>query len=89
MAQNKQQERINKWITTLETKAQLLLDCEIDEMTSAERMSAGARIISLIQRFIALEQQIEASTPEGAANIMTAALLRKLRGEDDGEEEDG
>jgi phosphoglycerate-specific signal transduction histidine kinase len=86
MAENKQQERITKWITALETKAEALLDCEIEEMTSAERMSAGARIISLIQRFIALEQQMEASTPDGAANIMTAALLRKLRGEDDGED---
>jgi hypothetical protein len=84
MSKQSNNERIEKWIETIEQKANLLISgADLEDLSSKERIELGLRCINTMQRFIVLSQQIEAETPTGSTSIMLAAIMRQMRGEID------
>jgi hypothetical protein len=74
--------RINKQIESVERLiADLLVGVNMDELTSAERLSFAARFMMQHARALALRQTVEMDAPESREHILIAALMRQMRGE--------
>jgi hypothetical protein len=74
--------RIDAWITKLEEKASELLEgADLDELSSKERIDLAMKCLGHIQRFVMVNQQLEAETHDGSTTVMLAAMMRQMRGE--------
>jgi hypothetical protein len=84
MDEHPQLKRIDSWIATLEQKARVLLDgLEIDaeEMKPKERVDSAVKLVTLMQRYMALRQHSEEDESPKGSHAALAALMRQMRGE--------
>ncbi|GCF11213.1 hypothetical protein [Dictyobacter arantiisoli] len=79
------EQRIEHWITQLEAQAQLLLsDIDVEEINQKERLALALKIVNQIQRFLTIQQKLEAPAPtSNTVNILLQNLMRRMRGEDE------
>jgi hypothetical protein len=77
------QERVTHWIQQLEAQAMALFaDVQIEDLSTKERIDLGLKVMTQLQRFVSLGQQLEVGTQSNRTSAALATLMRQMRGEE-------
>jgi hypothetical protein len=85
--QNTTIEQVNAHIKNVEgIVADLLTRVKLSELSTSECMTMAARFLGLYQRGLALKHVCELGQPDRQENILMAAIMRQMRGEEQPQE---